>query len=122
MRVRPSLIAGFTVLELLIVLVIIGTLTGFGITSWRIRIESEYANIAKTNLTLICLAEQRFYAWKGRYSDDWDALGIEDPSSEDIRYDYGVLDVAPNEFTVRATREGTTSGFEVDKSGTITEF
>jgi len=99
---------GFTLVELLLVLLIVGILAGLSMGGVQKQIEIQHAEVAKTRMAVVWHAEKRYYAFKMRYlrvaePPDWEQLATPDPGLEDKYYSYRV-DYDGTDFTVRATR------------------
>jgi prepilin-type N-terminal cleavage/methylation domain-containing protein len=78
-RARPS---GFTLMELMVVLVIMGVLAAFAIPSYRRAIEQSRADIAGANLRAIWAAERSYWLETQEYTEDLSLLtrlGLLDP-------------------------------------------
>jgi len=110
---------GVTVLELIIVVIIIGIISGISFMGWQVQLEKEYANNAKATLRMLWQAEENYFSWKGRYTNAWENLEIDNPNNTDKFYDYKF---ATTTFPITAQRKGKSSGFTIDQEGTITSF
>ncbi len=66
MTIRNS--KGFTLLEILIVLIILGVIAGIAIPSFQTSVERSRANEAQTNLRLLKEAQTRFFARNGAFA------------------------------------------------------
>jgi hypothetical protein len=76
---------------------------------------------AKTTLKIIWQAERDYFAYKGVYTNSWRDLNLDDPNVADSYYTYTFTKVGAD-LEVTATRRGTSSGFKIDRNGTITTF
>jgi len=113
---------GLTALELIVVLVIIGTLAGIGVTGWQRHLEDKYTENAKSTLQMIWQAEENFFAWKDNYTYDWNVLEIDNPNKEDKFYDYTLEQATSTNLLIRATRKGTARGFTINQDNEIKSF
>jgi len=111
-----------TLLELFIVLVIIAVLAGIGIVGWQAAIEREHEKNAKIILKSCWQAEQSYFAWRNRYTSQWPLLEIDNPNVTDKFYSYDIIKATTSTLTIRATRKGTNTGFQIDRDGVITSF
>jgi len=111
-----------TLLELFIVLVIIAVLAGIGIVGWQAAIEREHEKNAKIILKSYWQAEQSYFAWRNRYTSQWPLLEIDNPNVTDKFYSYDIIEATTSTLTIRATRKGTNTGFQIDRDGVITSF
>lgn len=111
-----------TTLELIVVLLIIAIIAGISIVGWQSQLEREYANNAKDILKVASQAEYDFFAWKNRYTNDWNALAIDNPNNVDRFYEYTIEEVTATTFLIKATRRGKTNGFSINRYGEIVEF
>ena len=126
--------AGFTLTELLIVVVIIGILATLALPMLVKTMEKAKLGEAASNLNLIRTGEKIYFLEYNQYWLTVSQLNIEDPNTMkadgvtpvDNRYfDYAVtsITVSPYNFTARAMRRnGPYSGKScyIDKYGTIT--
>lgn len=113
---------GVTVLELIVVLIIIGVIATIGIGSWQAQLEREYADNAKITLKMLWQAEENFFAWKNRYTNNWPDLEIDNPDNTDRFYEYTIEQATSITLLIKATRRGKSTGFQIDRDGTITSF
>jgi len=105
--------AGFTMIELLVVLIIIAVLVSLNMGDFSRSSEKNKAKEAEANLQLIYTAQQRYYLGEGKYYNctspcddisDSSNLGIE---LEGDSFTYSInTTTGPNSFTATAQREG----------------
>jgi len=111
----------FTLLELMVVVIIIAILATIGYVSWQAQLEKRRADNAQIILRAACHAEQIFYSWQNKYTDNWDALDISNPNNIDPYYTY-TISGTPSSLTITAQRKGKTEGFCIDSECTILGF
>ncbi len=94
---------GFTMIELLVVLIIIGVLVSLNMGDFSRSSEKNKAKEAEANLQLIYTAQQRYYLNEGEYTNDTENLGI---TLEGNSFNYTIITTSPNSFTATAQRAG----------------
>jgi len=106
---------GFTLLEMLVVVIIVGVLAGIGLPNYMRMKEHTYGQEAKANLKLISAAEKIYklensaYYYSGSTVSLNDNLKLALPTSNSI-WSYNVVNASGN-FTATATRvSGSWSG------------
>ena len=118
------LLTGFTMIELLVVLVIIGILVSLNMGNFSRSSEKNKAKEAEANLQLIYTAQQRYYLGEGKYYNctspcdnisDSSNLGI---TLEGDSFTYSINATTSPSFMATATRAG--SGLCNNKNMTIT--
>jgi len=125
--------AGFTLTELLIVVVIIGILATLALPMLVKTMEKAKLGEAASNLNLIRTGEKIYFLEYNQYWPTVSELNIEDPNTLDaggnppanryFNYDITSVTASPYNFTARAMRRnGPYSGKScyIDKYGTIT--
>ena len=93
---------GFTLVEVLIVVIIIGILSSIGIPQFASSIEKAKGGEARAGLGHIQTGEKIYYAEREKYSTDLADLDI----SLTQRYWTFVITTTPTSFTATATRSG----------------
>jgi len=124
---------GFTLTELLIVVVIVGILATLALPMLVKTMEKAKLGEAASNLNLIRTGEKIYFLEYNQYWPTVSELNIEDPNTLDasgnppanryFNYDITSVTTAPYNFTARAMRRnGPYSGKScyIDKYGTIT--
>jgi prepilin-type N-terminal cleavage/methylation domain-containing protein len=106
--------AGFTLVELAIVIVIIGVLAAFGVPRFRDSVERSKAAEAFSYLSSVRAAQERYHGRLGTYSDKVSKLDIQLPSPKYFKVDDTVApngDSLEKGWTVTLTREGASAGY-----------
>jgi type IV pilus assembly protein PilE len=114
--------SAFSMTELLLVLIIIGVLATVAVVGWQPAVEKEYKDNAKATLKALLRAQETFFSWKGRYTNNWTSLEIDDPNVSDNAYNYTLENVTGDSLFIRATRRGNGYGVIIDQDGNIAEF
>jgi type II secretion system protein G len=133
---RPPPRRGFTLVELMVVMAIVGVMVAMSAPSFQRAIEQSRADIAMANLRTIWAAERLYWLENHKYTSDiqkLQAMGVLDssipttPADTVGSYSYSVtVDAATEEtsMTATATRAGTGTGFTIsdtgESSGTVT--
>ena len=122
---------GFTLTELLVVMIIVGIMATLALPMLVKTIEKAKLGEAATNLNLIRTGEKIYYLDRGYFSGDGAAgvtiLNIEDPNTASAYFTYTIETAGglTTDFTARAQRKNTapnpysTYYYEISKSGTI---
>ncbi|MFC1667271.1 type IV pilin protein [Candidatus Omnitrophota bacterium] len=123
---------GFTLTELLIVVVIIGVLATLALPMLVKTIEKAKIGEAISNLNLIRTGQKIYFLEYNTFAPPRDPktdirdLNIEDPNNPSARYfDYTIESVAPGEFTARAQRRSNAPApydgyyYEISKDGEL---
>ena len=104
--------AGFTMIELLVVLIIIGILVSLNMGNFSRSTEKNKAREAEANLQLIYTAQQRYYLDEGKYynctspcDDISDSLNL-GIKLEGDSFTYSINATTGPSFTATATRAG----------------
>ena len=69
--------SGFTLIEILIVVLIIGLLTSIALPGYRKAVEKSKASEALSNLSALSKSEHSFYLAKNKYTQDFSDLDIQ---------------------------------------------
>ncbi len=98
--------AGFTMVELIIVVVILGILAGIAIPGYRKTVEKGFGDEAKVVLQAIYTAERSYRLHHNTYSSSLANLTayIENPNTTGAKFVYSISSVAATTFQARATR------------------
>src|SRR5271165_1497672 len=110
---------GYTLVEMIVVLVVVGVMTSFGIPQFSRAMEQARADVAGGNLRAIWTAERIYWLDNRNYTSSLPVLvnlNLLDPSiPSDTSYTYLVAEADAATFTATAQRAGNGSW-----SGTIT--
>ena len=103
---------GFTLLELIVVIIIIGILATLGFTQYTKVIERGRTAEAKAILGTIRTAQESYKLENGSYTGTIGNLAVEAPTScaTTHYFSYGITAAAATTFTAQATRCGTGTG------------
>ena len=115
-------VQGFTLMEILIVVIIIGVLAGLAAPVYRKTVEKTRKVEALGILNAVRQAELRYYAASNKYTGtftelDYNPTDTADASGQTVHFTYGVGNVAATTFTATATRNGNDAG---DGTSTVT--
>lgn len=134
---KKNLLAGFTLIEVLITVIIIGILASIALPGFNKSIESSRAELAKTEIRQIYTAEKMYHlAYPGQpynlYINNTAPNGLfqlgylpTDPtvstSAEGQYFDYTISGVSSTSFTATATRKSDSSKYhQIDQDGNLT--
>ncbi|MDP2920862.1 MAG: prepilin-type N-terminal cleavage/methylation domain-containing protein [Candidatus Omnitrophota bacterium] len=121
---------GFTFIELLVVVIIVGIFLAIALPVFTKNIEKSKTGEAITTLNLIRMAEKDYFLDNNIYTSDISKLIIDDtslPDGSNRYFDYTILPGAgANNFTAKAARRdgpygpsGTGDYYTIDKDGAI---
>lgn len=121
---------GFSLIELIVVVIIIGILAGMAIPSFNKSMENAKEREAKTTLELVYNAQKIYRIDKKDYAASFANMAsyLGDPNDTAQYYDYTVAatntttPTGADFFTATATREGTTHGITINQAGTTSAF
>lgn len=112
-----SSMCGFTLIELMIVVAIIGILASLALTSFMSYQCSAKQAEAKSNLAMIRTAEEAYYTESDSYSMNLQQIGFDTIGSK--RYSYMVVSADSEGFTAKAT--GLSNDvWVIDETGVLT--
>jgi len=119
---RKTEASGFTLIELMIVVAIVGILAAVAYPSYLSHIQESRRSDARTNLLQLAQFMERNYTANGRYTDAGGAAPAlpytEAPRDGDAKfYDLDLNNVTAATFTLRARPKGAMAG---DTCGTLT--
>jgi prepilin-type N-terminal cleavage/methylation domain-containing protein len=131
-RARRNRCAGFSLIELMVVIVVIGIMAAMAAPSFNRAVEQSRANIAYANLQAIWAAQRVYWLEKHAYnpklydesaSNDLYDLGLVDRAvgGTSMKYTYGMT-ADETTFSATATRtsgDGWTGSFTIDSNGTL---
>lgn len=103
---------GFTLLELLVVIMIVGILSGLGFSQFTKMVEKSRVAEAKLILGNIRVSQRAYFLDNYGYSSDMDMVGGNAPTSctSTHYFSYSISSSGPADFTVLATRCTDASG------------
>ena len=117
---------GFTLTELLVVVIIIGIVATLALPMLVKTIEKAKLGEAASNLNLIRTGEKIYFLEWATFTNDFTVLNIENPNTPTGRYfDYTIPAYSASDFTARAQRRNNapnpynTYYYEISKGGTI---
>lgn len=100
---------GFTLLELMIVVVVLGILASVAVPQYLKTVEKAHISEALSMLGQIRSAEARYYAEYRTYSSSLNTLDFSPTDTSGLpSYTYAVDSATANDFCLRATRTGLT--------------
>jgi prepilin-type N-terminal cleavage/methylation domain-containing protein len=119
---RPE---GFSLLEVMIVLTIMGVLIAMAAPTFQRSLEQARADVAGANLRAIWSAQRLYWLENHSYTNDLNqlqSLGLLDPTivAATTVYTYAITAADSNAFTATATRTGSArwnGGFTIDQTG-----
>ena len=122
---RTSRTSGFSLMEVMIVMTIMGVLIAMAAPTFQRALEQSRADVAGANLRAIWSAERIYWLENHVFSSDLSelqGLGLVDPTivSAGTFYSYAISGADSTSFTATATRGGSsrwTGGFNIDQTG-----
>ncbi|HBO42678.1 MAG TPA: prepilin-type cleavage/methylation domain-containing protein [Planctomycetaceae bacterium] len=123
--------SGFSLIELMVVVTILGVLVASAAPSFRRSIEQSRADVAVANLRTIWTAQRVYWLEHREFTDVWSELeasgmSLIDPmimSDNNKYYEYSITDAGETTFTATATRKtggGWSGSFTINQTGSIT--
>ena len=118
--------SGFTLLEIIIVIIIVGVLASLALPKFFRTVEYSRGTEALSNLNAVRQSMERCYLQRGAYTNcnTFNNLDLEDPAgSPNSHYDYSWPAIGATTFTLRATRntrDGTNAGDQINLIATGT--
>jgi prepilin-type N-terminal cleavage/methylation domain-containing protein len=125
--VRRNLRRGFSLVEVMVVLAVLGILVAMAVPSYQRTLEQARANIAAANLRAIWSAERLYWLEYHAFTTDLASLrtlGLLDPGIVGATngFTYGVTSAGNDNFQAVATRTGSTcwtGEYTIDETGLI---
>ncbi len=112
---------GFTLVELLVVVILTGILAAIAIPTIEQRIENVRKKEATTILNSIWAAERSYRLEQGNYTADVGKLTTIKIAPSSLKYyDYGIS-LIPNDFLAAAIKKGTSKWLAINAAGLISE-
>lgn len=107
--------AGFTLVELAVVVVIIGVLAAFGVPRFLQSVERSKASEAFGYLSAVRSGQERYHAREGTYASSTAALDIQAPTPKYFTVDEpitaGSTSSLEDSWTLTLTRKGASAGY-----------
>ena len=118
-RIRGTREVGFTLIELVVVMVVLGILAAIAIPNYSEYVQRGYRSSAQAYISDLASRQAQFFIDRRRYADTVAALNVPAPAEIANRYTVAIVAVAgpPATFTVTATPSGPQSG---DRCGALT--
>jgi len=110
---------GFTMLEIMTVVIIISILSILAVTQYTKAVERQHGRNAITYLKTIRSAQMRYYMENNKFASDVNELDIEDTLVELKQYFTFETAPAGNGFTASANRIGSSSKITIDQDNKI---
>ncbi len=112
--------SGFTLLEIIIVIIIVGVLASLALPRFFRTIEYSEAQEALSNLAILRRSMNRCYMFDGSYATcNLTTLDVEDPGDEtNALFTYSVQGSDASGFTLRAAQDADNSNYiDIDEDG-----
>ncbi len=101
---RPSKVAGFTLVEVMIVVAIVGILSAVAYPSYKSSIVKTRRADIQLRMVSYAQALERYYTTNGRYVSTGTTCGVSTPSAaDDTRYYAWTVTCAANTFSISVT-------------------
>lgn len=125
---------GFTLIELMVVVVIIGVMAAMSVPSFQRAIEQSRADIAAANLRAVWAAQRLYWLEYHTYTPTAGSTVNPDPAMQCLSnmglidneivsgaggYTYAVTEATATSFTATATRTTNSSFFSIDELGNV---
>lgn len=112
---------GFTLIELMIVVVIVGVLAAIALPAYQGYSERARRADAKTSMVEVQLAQEKYRANNATYTTDMTDLGYDNATNNDSKEGYYTIDLpiaaSASAYTITAAPKGAQAG---DDCGTFT--
>jgi len=115
---------GFSLLEMMVVLVVIGILVGIAAPSYQRAMDKSRTDVAAANLRAIWAAQRIYWLEYQAYAnkDTLELVGVLDPKIDsDPTFDYAVTPIDPTHFQAWATPKNAlwTGSYKLDETGSF---
>ncbi|MCM8776705.1 MAG: prepilin-type N-terminal cleavage/methylation domain-containing protein [Candidatus Omnitrophica bacterium] len=110
---------GFTLVELMTVVIIVGVLAAISIAIYRAQVKKAMASEGAALLGSVLTAQKVYYAEHNEYTDDTDELGV-DAVGNKYFTSYSITDADANGFTAETEGTGDADGITVTMTYTNT--
>ena len=134
MRPKGLGVYGFTLIEILIVIVTLSILVGIAVPVYQTSVEKARRSEAIHNLSAIRQAEMRYYTQFGFYTRDLQRLDVTpvgqyingSTAGQTASFGYGISSASSDSFTAYATRfnnsQAPSYSIEIDERGVIRDI
>ena len=122
--IRPDRKSGFTLIELMVVLLIVGILGAVAVPSYRQYVIRSHRTEAKTALLRLAANQERHYLQNNTYTDDLQALGFATGVSDNGVYTLSVpiADATTYQAVAVPTPGGGTSGLDMRQDEACVQY
>jgi prepilin-type N-terminal cleavage/methylation domain-containing protein len=112
---------GYTLIELMMVVVILSVLTTVGVAAFSGLREEATQQEAYARLPMLHLAQKQYHSLNGTYAANLNQLSYR-PNELTGKFDYRIDSADPNTWTASAIRQEQYYGYRIDQTGTISQI